>query len=166
MRRSSDDVSGAFDPPSGSRRTGDGRNAMTVAPARAELLPLAAIVIPFPDRAAPELWLRRLDPVRAVLGLASFPRFVGWEDPKTQAEQFQHLGDVCDRVPVYTAQVPWGPPFPNDLVRTILGAAGIDHSLPLRSAAAWSVNSSAYRPFSAMSSAWVPCSTIWPAAST
>jgi hypothetical protein len=98
MRRSSDDVSGAFDPPSGSRRTGDGRNAMTVAPARAELLPLAAIVIPFPDRAAPELWLRRLDPVRAVLGLASFPRFVGWEDPKTQAEQFQHLGDVCEYV--------------------------------------------------------------------
>jgi hypothetical protein len=132
LRRSSDDVTDGFDARPESRRTGDGRNALKVSSAGSELLPLAAIVIPFPDRAATELWLRRLDPVRAVLGLASFPRFVGWEDPTTQAEQFQYLGDICDSVPVYTAQVPWGPPFPTDLVETILTGAGIDHSLPLR----------------------------------
>jgi hypothetical protein len=131
LRRSAADVTDDLDARPESRRTGDGRNAMSVPPAGSELLPLAAIMIPFPDRAATELWLRRLDPVQAVLGLASFPRFVGWEDPSTQAEQFQHLGDICDRVPVYTAQVPWGPPFAADLVETILDAAGIGHSLPV-----------------------------------
>jgi hypothetical protein len=132
LRRSSDDVAGGFATRPEARQTGDGRNAMKMRPAGADLLPLGAIMIPFPDRAATEPWVRRLDPVEAVLGLASFPRFVGWEDPTTQAEQFQHVGDVCDQVPIYAVQVPWGPPFPGDLVATLLSAAGVDHSLPLK----------------------------------
>jgi hypothetical protein len=112
-----------------SRRTADGREAMKLTQTPSELLPLGAIVIPFPDRAATELSVCRLDPLRAVLGLASFPRFVGWEDPTTQAEQFQHLGEVCDRVPVFTAHLPWGPPFPTNLSGSLLGAVGVGQSL-------------------------------------
>ncbi len=131
LRTTAGALTDRFDSAPTTRRTGDGRDALRMVPSESELLPLGGIVIPFPDRAATGLTLDRLDPVRAVLALVSFPRFIGWEDRVTQAQQFQLLGDVCDRVAVHTAQVPWGPPFPDQLVEQILDGTGIGHSLPL-----------------------------------
>jgi len=110
---------------SGGRRTGDGRDAVTLSRSEAELSPLSSIVIPLLDRDTHGVELRTLDPVEAVLALLSFPRFVGWEEPSSHARQFQLLSDICEQVPVMTARVPWGPPFPADLISDLFAAAGV-----------------------------------------
>lgn len=129
MRTAARDLADRFASPPEARRTGDGRDALALPLSSAELLPLGAVVVPLPDRTAHQLTVSRLDPVDAVLALISLPRFVGWEDTVTQAQQFQLLGEVTDRVPVFTAHIPWGPPFADRLVGDLLDAVGVAHSL-------------------------------------
>jgi len=90
--------------------------------AAVEDVPLGAIVIPVADRAAGSVVLSRVGSVEALVALLSFPRLLGWEDAKSQAGQFQRMADVANEVPFYTARVPWGPPFPEDLAQTVLEA--------------------------------------------
>jgi hypothetical protein len=128
LRRASTELAAGFGVLPSLRPTGDGRQALTPQSATSELLPLAAIVIPVADRAVTTLVLRRLEPIQAMLALLSLPRLPGWADPASQATQMQQLGRLVEQVEVYAGRVPWGPPFPPDLIDTILTAVGIDHS--------------------------------------
>ncbi|MPV48525.1 hypothetical protein GCG21_00565 [Pseudactinotalea sp. HY160] len=122
LRKSAAELSALFDTRPARRVTGDGRDALTMAPAVRELLPLAAIVIPVPRHDAPgsRPELVRLDPARALLALLRFPRIVGWEDPDTLDRQLQELGAIVEAVPVHVAGLPWGPPFPDSLAADVL----------------------------------------------
>jgi hypothetical protein len=100
--------------------TADGRTALAPPRPAAVPVPLAACVIPVPGRATDRLEVRRLDPFNAVLALTRFPRVSGWHDAVTIARQFQLLGDLAERVPVYAALVPWTVPFRADVVEELL----------------------------------------------
>jgi hypothetical protein len=88
-------------------------------------LPLAAVVIPRPRREFAQLSLHRLEPFDAFGKLAAFPRIMGWQDPATVARQFDQLGGLCEQVPVYTADLPWGPPFDPALIPGLLARIAV-----------------------------------------
>jgi hypothetical protein len=46
--------------------------------------------------------------------LNEFPRIPGWIDTDVQDRQFNRFADLVERVPVYVATIPWGPPFRAD----------------------------------------------------
>lgn len=127
LRKAAGDLSEHFDSAPGRRLTGDDRDALAVPRATVESLPLRAIVIPGPEqnseRTRPEI--QRLDPMRAFLLLSQFPRLLGWEDPAILQRQFQQLGTITERVPIYVARLPWGPPFPEGLAAEVRTAVGL-----------------------------------------
>lgn len=102
--------------------TADGRLAVRPRDLVHDRLPLAACVIPRPNRDVVEVATRRLGPVEALLRLSSYPRVLGWFDPPTTATAFQALGDLVERVPVFEACVPWGPPFADDVLDGLVAA--------------------------------------------
>src|SRR5690625_3218856 len=108
--------------------TADSRNALQPAQARTDRLPLAAIVIPFPDRELPTCEVRRLPTAEAVLSLVQFPRVLGWEDPDILGRQFEQVVDIAKRTPVFIARVPWGPPFSTEIPAAIATAVGLNGS--------------------------------------
>ena len=132
LRKAATDLSALFGSAPAHRVTGDGRDALTMAPAVQDLLPLAAIVIPAPQHDAgltrPEVV--RLEAKQALLALLQFPRIVGWEDAGVLGRQLQELGVIVEHVPVYVARLPWGPPFSPSLASDLLA------DLQLASAAA------------------------------
>jgi hypothetical protein len=91
--------------------TADGRLAVSPRDLVDRQLPLAACVIPQPNRDVAAVSTRRLRPSEALLRLSSYPRVLGWTDPVTMATGFQALGDLVERVPVIEATIPWGLPF-------------------------------------------------------
>jgi hypothetical protein len=124
LRARATELTSAFSEPPAQRRTGDGRDAVQVTLGAAELLPLAAIVVPLPDRSVTEVALKRLDGMQSLLALLSFPRIMGWVEPVAHAQQFKLLSDVVGQVPVYQARIPWGPPFPDGVVQGIFEGTG------------------------------------------
>ena len=76
-----------------------------------------------PQRRTAEI--TRLSPSEAMLLLSRFPRLLGWQDASVLRACFHQLADVVDRVPVHTAPLPWGPPFPDDIVPDVLRATGL-----------------------------------------
>ena len=91
--------------------TADGRQALRLEPSPLEELPLDLLVVPQPRRDLTEMTAVRVPPLEAMLLLSRFPRFPGWKDKAELARQFQHLGELVERVPVVLLRVPWGPPF-------------------------------------------------------
>lgn len=132
LRKAATDLSALFGSAPAQRVTGDGRDALTMTSAVQELLPLAAIVIPAPQHDSmltrPELV--RLEQKQALLALLQFPRIVGWEDPAVLDRQLQELGIIVERVPVYVAQLPWGPPFSRSLASDLLADLGLPPDPP------------------------------------
>lgn len=128
LRKSASELAAAFGSDVEARRTSDQRDALRLPAADDELLPLAAIVIPQPDRENDAVDLRRLGKVEALLTLSRFPRIVGWEDEQSLAQQFGFLGDIVESVPVLIARVPWGPPFAPDLAAQLLDGIGVASS--------------------------------------
>lgn len=104
------------------RRTADDRRALSVPAATEEGVWLSALLIPRPRRDGSELTLTRLPPAAAALSLLSFPRILGLRDQGMLAAQFDQSIDLAGRVPVYIADVPWGPPFEADLSDRLLAA--------------------------------------------
>lgn len=126
LRKAAGELSDRFDNAPNRRVTGDARDAIAAEPATTEDLPLAAIIVPAPDRSGrTEALVERTDPMTAFLLLSRFPRLLGWEDERILARHFQQLGDLIERVPVYVARLPWGPPFPDDLAASIRTAVGV-----------------------------------------
>ncbi len=131
LRRSALDLVSGFADIGTVRPTADGRTAVAgpshAAPgesAGTAPLPLRCCVVPRPCREATEVSVRRLDGFTALRQLSAFPRVVGWCDPETSAQQFHLLADLCERVPVVQATLPWGPPFDTGIVQRLV--AGLD----------------------------------------
>ncbi|HEX2132758.1 MAG TPA: hypothetical protein VHH15_14495 [Actinophytocola sp.] len=108
--------------PAAVRRTADGRLALTPRGWTGGPLPLAACVVPRPDRTATEVAVRRLRPSVALLSLSRYPRVLGWADAATAASAFQSLADLVERVPVFEARIPWGLPFADGVLTDLLDA--------------------------------------------
>jgi len=108
------------------RTSGDARRALHLADraaagaGRRSPAPLAALVIPFPDRTHDELRVQRLLPREAALTLMRFPRLSEWRDHTVTARHFAGLVRLTARVPVLLARVPWGPPFRPDVVEELI----------------------------------------------
>ncbi|MFE5334581.1 hypothetical protein ACFQ8E_01605 [Isoptericola sp. NPDC056573] len=109
------------------RTSGDARRALHLADrvveggGRPAPGPLAALVIPFPDRTHDELRVQRLLPREAALTLLRFPRLSEWRDHAVTARHFADLVRLTARVPVLLARVPWGPPFRPAVVEELIG---------------------------------------------
>ncbi|SDL34865.1 hypothetical protein [Tessaracoccus oleiagri] len=125
LRKSAGTLADAFAVRPGQRTTGDAREALSVSTAEDEALPLRAVIVPLPDKdGRRETTVERPDPMAAFLLLSRFPRLIGWRDADILRRQFQQLGDLVDRVPVFVARMPWGPPFPEGLAASVRRAVG------------------------------------------
>lgn len=107
--------------------TADGRLAARPGELVSVPLPLAACVIPRPSRDVTEVTTRELGAVEALLRLSSYPRVLGWTDRTTMATGFQSLGDLVERIPVFVATIPWGPPFPDTVLDGLVAAVRGPH---------------------------------------
>jgi hypothetical protein len=108
------------------RTTVDDRRAVEPVPTRLDRIPLAAIVLPRPDRESPVVASRRLSDGEAGLWLSRCQRIEGWHGRDHLRQQFVDTGHIVSIVPVYEVQVPWGPPFAPDLVPSVLAACAIE----------------------------------------
>lgn len=113
-----------FTMPSVMRATSDGRSAMSLPGWTNGPVPLDAVVVPLPSRNQAELTLTSLSPTQALVLLGYFPRLPGWVDIDVLSHQFNRLADLVERVPVYTAVVPWGPPFATETGTQLLERLG------------------------------------------
>lgn len=95
----------------GRRLSADDRQVLSPTPSTVDRLPLAALVVPYPDRRLRHVRVERRDPKDALFDLLAFPRLLGWQDPTVLGDQLAHLARLVGQVPVYGARVPWGPPF-------------------------------------------------------
>jgi hypothetical protein len=103
------------------RATADDRRALTVPTAIDDDLRLSALLIPRPRRDGTRLSLTRVPPATAALSLLASPRILGIRDQHMLAVQFVQMIELAERVPVFVADVPWGPPFDPDLAGRLLG---------------------------------------------
>jgi hypothetical protein len=125
LRSGASTLAREFESPPDSRETEDGRSALRAPLSPSELLPLAAIVIPFPDRNATMPEVRRLDPTQSCLALLACPRLLGWQSPEEHAGQFRLMAEVSKAVPIYEARVPWGPPFLPNVAAELIETLGL-----------------------------------------
>ncbi|MPZ79821.1 MAG: hypothetical protein GEV28_05240 [Actinophytocola sp.] len=125
LRPSARDLADAA-PPSAVRETADGRLALRPRTWTDEPLPLLACVVPRPSREVESVVARRLGLSEALVRLSRYPRVLGWTDRESMSKAFQSLGDLVERVPVYEATIPWGPPFADDVLPGLLSAV-TDH---------------------------------------
>jgi hypothetical protein len=108
------------------RVTADERHAVAPSASGLERLPLAAVVLPRPDREHAEVSVRLLAAGEASLALARCQRIEGWRVPEHLRRLFEDTVRVAGSVPVYEVAVPWGPPFADDLPAQVLSACGMD----------------------------------------
>jgi hypothetical protein len=73
--------------------------------------PLCAIVLPCPRHDPQPLRIARLTGSRAMVALARNARVWPWTHQNNLREQFDWFAEVARAVPVYEADLPWGPPF-------------------------------------------------------
>lgn len=93
-----------------SRHTYDQR--LAIYPPRGELtLPLAAVVLPRPNREIDQVQLVQIAGAEALTSLISSARFTGWSNHDRQRRQFEQLANLARSIPVYRAQVPWREPM-------------------------------------------------------
>ncbi|KQX62902.1 hypothetical protein [Angustibacter sp. Root456] len=128
LRKAATELAERFGDRPARRTTSDQRDALRLTGASMERLPLTAVVVPRPRRDVDELAVTRLTGGEALLSLVRYPRLLGWQDERVQAEQFSHLARLCELVPIYVADVPWGPPFSPDLGVRLLDAVGMCQS--------------------------------------
>lgn len=102
------------------RATADGRTAASPQRSPAELLPLTSAVIPRPRRDIQQTEVRRLPRPDAAMALLSVPRTLGWRDPAPIATHFRAATALAAKIPVYVADIPWGPPFRPEVARVLL----------------------------------------------
>lgn len=100
--------------------TADGRLAVRARSHLTEPLPLAACVVPLRSPTVQEVAVHRFPPAVALRVLLRFPRVRAWAEPITTEREFHALGDLVERVPVFGAAVPSGPPFGPDVVPALL----------------------------------------------
>lgn len=102
-----------FDDPIRARETEDGRLAIRPAATHSRVLPLGALIVPRPRPHTTAVAVRRTPPMVAMRHLLSYPRLVGWRDQDVLRQQLSDLAQLVQRVPMYVADLPLGPPFPH-----------------------------------------------------
>ncbi len=109
---------------SATRESADHRQILAPAHAQNDATPLKAILVPIPTRDGSPLRFERLAQKDAAFALISFPRLMGWRDPGILQQLFLDATAIASTTPVMAAYVPWGPPFPDDLVGALEQALG------------------------------------------
>lgn len=122
LRKGAEALSTRFTVPPARRETVDARQVLSPPQQATDRTPLRAILIPIPDRDVEEVRLHRLSGATSVIELLRFPRLLGWQDRQVLAQLTEHAAAVASRVPVFRAQIPWGPPFADDLGSQVLNA--------------------------------------------
>ena len=114
--------------PRPTRQTVDGRTAWE--PERSTQLQtsLRAIVLPEPDRSRPRLRLERVLGGQAVLALACAPRILDWRRGRELEMGLLAMSRLVERVPVYRARIPWGPPFSQETAQELVELVAADRS--------------------------------------
>lgn len=100
--------------------TPDKRLALTPMQAEGSTFDLDAVLVPLPSRRARRLRVRRLPKKDALVSLLRYPRILGWEAAEPIRRHFEVCADIAERVPVFEATIPWGPPFAPDLSRALI----------------------------------------------
>lgn len=101
--------------------TADGRLALRPRTFVTGTPPLAVCVVPRPHKDVTVVSAVRLRPSAALLRLSRYPRVLGWTDAASMRHAFQSLADLVERVPVYEATIPWGLPFADGVLPSLLG---------------------------------------------
>jgi len=109
-----------YHPGGGVRETSDGRIAVQFEHDPA-IPSLSAIVIPLPSRHCHRIGLKRLSRSRALLSLMSYPRIQGLQEKEYIRGQFDFFALIASNVPVFEAEIPWGPPFSADIAPVLMG---------------------------------------------
>jgi hypothetical protein len=104
------------------RATGDGRTAVRPEPSAHAMPRIDAIVFPHARRDGRPFGVTRLGERAALERLMLAPRVAGWRAAEPLRTQFRGAGELAERVPVFTADVPWGPPFAPDLAERLEAA--------------------------------------------
>lgn len=107
------------------RITEDARHAVSPLTTPLERIPLAAIILPRPDREHLEVSASRLGAGEASFALSVYERIEGWRDRDHMLRRFDDLGRLVSVVPVFEVAIPWGPPFAGDLAHRVLDACGL-----------------------------------------
>ncbi|MCB1282076.1 MAG: hypothetical protein KDB18_11195, partial [Salinibacterium sp.] len=100
LRKAAGDLADRFAERPRRRVTADERDALAIPVATTPDLPLAAIIVPQPDRDLDptRATVERIDPMAAFLLLTRFPRLLGWQDAEVLQRQFQQLGHGFARI--------------------------------------------------------------------
>lgn len=125
LRKAAAELAATFSEKPPTRQTSDDRAALRPEESMRELLPLRAIVIPMPSHDRSSVSVQAVAGAEALLTLVRFPRILGWESPAVEARQFAHAAQLVERVPVYLAELPWGPPFPSGVAEQLLAELGL-----------------------------------------
>ena len=105
-----------------SRTTADERLAFSPSPAVVEPLPLAAIIVPTPNRTLSEIEVRALEPSKAVFWLLGFPASTAV--PTRRAQSRLHDAERRRQLdPGLRRDDPVGPPFRADLAGSLAALA-------------------------------------------
>ena len=96
----------------------DGRIAVKMDGSQS-MVPLGAIVIPHPLRYCKGLKLQRLPRSMSLLYLMAFPRIQGLQQGKHLQRRLDSFGRIAASIPIFKAEIPWGLPFPRDLVHSL-----------------------------------------------
>lgn len=125
LRRDATDLLPAESRGTDTRRTEDGRFVWRPKAAACSPTLLTAIVLPVPDRASEKLGLELLPTPVALMELTRRPRLLGWTDSVGVSARFTNLAEVARLVPVFRAEVPWGPPFDVAILDDLLARTGL-----------------------------------------
>lgn len=106
------------------RTSADERRILAPERAIAGGVALDAIVIPYPTRDGSALWFEPLHGIQAALTLARFPRLMGWKDRTLLARFVGDANSLAASIPVLVGHVPWGPPFPRNVMKALFDALG------------------------------------------
>lgn len=128
LRPNAASIAHGYDP-ARSRTTLDERTGFAPTDAQTGEFPLAAIVIPTPDREISEVRIDRLPPHVALFALLSFPRVDDWRRDDELTRDFAVFREIVSSVPLYAVSIPWGPPFDPD-VAVALGGLLDDRTEP------------------------------------
>jgi hypothetical protein len=109
LRPAAAELAGILD--SGREHTVDGRVGVRPRWGGTGRLPLVAVVAPACVHGGDRLQIERRRGRQAVMELISHPHATGWADAESARRDFSVLTGLTTSVPVYRAQVPWGPPF-------------------------------------------------------
>lgn len=107
------------------RTTPDDRIALKVDNDRS-MPRLSAFVVPRPSRRCHRLKLERLPCSRALLYLMAYSRVQGLQQGEYLQRQLNSFACIASNVPVFAAEIPWGPPFPPEIAVSLVRGVGLE----------------------------------------